>query len=169
MLSLSEGEIGYVAGLIDGEGCISVIKHNNRTQFKSDTFHPYLSISNNNLNLLHWIKEILEGGRIERQYTDLGLSTRYSTTNPSIIENLFMLTLPYLRVKRKHVETMFEYLKVRVRRADLRRKNRDAKGRLIKGVMSPSIIDLKYYEIFHKLNLRRSKKRVDLGDPFRNA
>ena len=46
-----ELEKAYLAGIVDGEGTVTLMKHH-----KNETPLPFVSIANNNLKLLQWIK-----------------------------------------------------------------------------------------------------------------
>ena len=51
MIPLVEFEKAYVAGIVDGEGTVTLMKHH-----KNETPIPHVSVANNNLKLLQWIK-----------------------------------------------------------------------------------------------------------------
>jgi len=53
---LVEVEKAYLAGIIDGEGTVTLMKHH-----KNETPTPYVSVANNNLELLQWIKSRIGG------------------------------------------------------------------------------------------------------------
>jgi len=55
---LEEVEKAYLAGIVDGEGTVTLMKHH-----KNETPVPFVSIANNNLELLKWTK-FLVGGNI---------------------------------------------------------------------------------------------------------
>jgi len=46
----------YLAGIIDGEGTVTLMKHH-----KNETPCPSVSVANNNLELLKWIKSVFGG------------------------------------------------------------------------------------------------------------
>ena len=58
MIPLEEVEKAYVAGIVDGEGTVTLMKHH-----KNETHIPFVGIANNSLELLKWIKS-LAGGNI---------------------------------------------------------------------------------------------------------
>jgi len=58
---LEEVEKAYLAGIVDGEGTVTLMKHH-----KNETPAPHVSVANNNLYLLKWIKSIV-GGNICRK------------------------------------------------------------------------------------------------------
>jgi len=51
VIPLVELERAYVAGIVDGEGTVTLMKYH-----KNETPIPYVSVANNNLQLLEWIK-----------------------------------------------------------------------------------------------------------------
>lgn len=55
---MEEVKKAYLAGIIDGEGTVTLMKHH-----KNETHIPFVGIANNNLALLKWIKS-LAGGNI---------------------------------------------------------------------------------------------------------
>ena len=55
---MEEVEKAYLAGIVDGEGTVTLMKHH-----KNETPVPFVSIANNNLELLKWTK-FLVGGNI---------------------------------------------------------------------------------------------------------
>lgn len=91
-------EISYIAGIIDGEGSIMLIKfHNNQLPA------PCISISSTTLELLIWIKEKTSMGKIvnKRLYKDYyKKSYSYLVTHDNAI-NLLKLIIPYLVINSK--------------------------------------------------------------------
>lgn len=59
---MTNTEIAYLAGIIDGEGSIMLTKYH-----KSEYPSPCISISSTDLELLEWIKEKVGSGRITRK------------------------------------------------------------------------------------------------------
>lgn len=53
---MEEVERAYVAGIVDGEGTVTLMKHH-----KDETHIPFVGIANNNLVLLRWIKSLVGG------------------------------------------------------------------------------------------------------------
>jgi len=52
VIPLVELEKAYIAGIVDGEGTVTLMKHH-----KNETPIPFVSVANNNLKLLQWIKQ----------------------------------------------------------------------------------------------------------------
>jgi len=53
---LEEVEKAYLAGIVDGEGTVTLMKHH-----KNETPIPFVAVANNSLPLLKWIKTKAEG------------------------------------------------------------------------------------------------------------
>jgi len=53
---LDEVVKAYLAGIVDGEGTVTLMKHH-----KNETHIPFVGIANNNLKLLQWIKSTVGG------------------------------------------------------------------------------------------------------------
>jgi hypothetical protein len=56
VIPLVEVEKTYLAGIVDGEGTVTLMRHH-----KNETPVPCVSVANNNLALLQWIKDRLGG------------------------------------------------------------------------------------------------------------
>lgn len=59
----TELDIRYIAGFIDGEGCISITKTKKRMAGGADRYFPYLAISNTNLSILQELQALYPVGR----------------------------------------------------------------------------------------------------------
>jgi hypothetical protein len=53
---LNEAEKAYLAGIVDGEGTVTLVKNH-----KNETPTPSVSIANNSLKLLEWVKAKVGG------------------------------------------------------------------------------------------------------------
>lgn len=88
---MREVEKAYLAGIVDGEGTVTLMKHH-----KNETPTPSVSIANNSLRLLEWIKTKVGGVIVSKRnirptimILTLGLFVRteryaYLTTSNSI-------------------------------------------------------------------------------------
>lgn len=59
----------WLAGFIDGEGFVGIIKQykkETRAQSSTPLYHPYIIISNNYKNVIAYIHEYFEFGRIHK-------------------------------------------------------------------------------------------------------
>ena len=110
---LSEHEIGYLAGIMDGEGCIHISSPISRTKdCKSHIYQTYISVTNTEMPLLAWIQERI-GGIIRSIPTDKksGVIRKpiWRWFCPIIrLTDFCQLLIPYSIIKRREFEIMLE-------------------------------------------------------------
>jgi hypothetical protein len=113
MNTLTETEKAYLAGFIDGEGCISIVK-----QTKKESRNPYyrlsLIVSQTNYEFLqHWQQLVGIGKMNEKMYQTMASEHcarawdwRVSTGDAAeLLESL----LPYLRIKKTEAEIAIKF------------------------------------------------------------
>jgi hypothetical protein len=104
---LSETEVVYVAGLIDGEGTITV-----RCRTKGQYCQPQVMVCNTSLSLAEWLED--RGFHISWASNNKGrLYWRVSITGWTIIDPLRRL-LPYLVVKKRQAQLVIEFIELRL-------------------------------------------------------
>jgi len=59
---LEKVEKAYLAGIVDGEGTVTLMKHH-----KNETPTPSVTVANNNLKLLKWIKAKIGGNIVSKK------------------------------------------------------------------------------------------------------
>lgn len=103
----SKEHLIYLAGLIDGEGCLTFSKDNGR-------YRPQLRLTSIYKPVLDWVKMLFGGNyyEIHRKYPPYS-KTSYDwvlSTNQAIdlVKNL----LPYLKIKRKEAKVFISFYKV---------------------------------------------------------
>lgn len=123
--NLKKEELGFLAGLIEGEGTISLNKH-------KQYIRPYIQISNTRLELLDWvIKRIpifkMVKHKRTRQYRLMdGLICQINYTILIVGRHVGILLnalIPYLVTKKKNAELLIEWI-------ELRKKQRQSEGYL---------------------------------------
>jgi hypothetical protein len=105
MNTLTETEKAYIAGFVDGEGCISIAR---QKKFRSISLSYSLvfTITQADKTVLEYICSILGIGKI---YWN-GSSKSYQLIfPPKNTIDVLSLILPYLRVKKKQAELAFEF------------------------------------------------------------
>jgi hypothetical protein len=143
---LSEAEKGYLAGLIDGEGTISIGKKNNKTGRLGFTLTPSVSIANTNEGVIRYCQSLI-GGRVYKgrrrkpnHRTKFTLRVHRHTEIMKILEQVY----PYLRIKKKNAELLMKYCESRIK-----------KRRYISSVTVPYDEDeLRIHQEIRKLNER---------------
>lgn len=126
-LDISEVDKAYIAGLIDGEGCISL---NKQTRKKTGfvNYFPYISIANKNLEILKWIEEITGLGKIrrltppppskrtekwrQRPWTWSNCYT-YGVNNHASCYRFCIDIGPYMKIKKEHIDLLLEFLEIK--------------------------------------------------------
>ncbi|RKY31711.1 MAG: hypothetical protein DRP74_04240 [Candidatus Omnitrophota bacterium] len=59
---MEDVEKTYIAGIVDGEGTVTLMKH-----YKNETPTPNVTVANNNLKLLLWLKARLGGNIVSKK------------------------------------------------------------------------------------------------------
>jgi hypothetical protein len=98
-------ETAYIAGIIDGEGCIGIYYRNHRG------YHIQLSITNTNKNLISWLKKKLHANAV-KSLTDRRPKNKQSF---SIIVDrmrayeILQRVIPYLKIKTKQARLAIKF------------------------------------------------------------
>ena len=140
-IQFTDVEIGYIAGLIDGEGTFIMGKHNKSIQ-------PVIRIGNCNFDVIYWLQEKLGGSVIERKadrFRAPQLLWQFHVSNGML--KLLEKIKPHLIIKKKHAELFIQYLKLH------------KQGTL------PTEEELKIVEEFKKLNRGPSYKFYGQNHP----
>ena len=101
-------EVAYLAGIIDGEGTISIMKRGNN-------FFPTVSIANTSKELMDWCKNRVgekacvcrKAPRSERHSLSYHIRWRFDAAL-----NVAELCLPYLIIKKDHARTILMWKSV---------------------------------------------------------
>jgi hypothetical protein len=102
-------DLAYLAGLIDGEGCITLGRTVRAGQRRGESrTYDSLTIVNTNRDVLLWVQEVF-GGRIHANIKrEQGWKTAFSwyATNPA---SVLKAILPYLKIKKRQAEIFLEF------------------------------------------------------------
>lgn len=111
--TLSEHEIGYLAGIMDGEGTIHISRPISRnTDCKSGIYQTYIAVTNTEITLLNWLQERI-GGIIRSIPTDKKSNVIrkpiWRWYCPIVrITDFCKLMIPHSVIKRRQFELMLE-------------------------------------------------------------
>ena len=103
-------EIHYIAGFLDGDGCINaqiVRRHDYQLKFQirvSITFYQKIS----RYWFLMWLDKKLGCGVLRKRVDGMA---EYSIIGPSSIQNILTLFKPYLRIKKRQASLLLEIVK----------------------------------------------------------
>lgn len=112
-MNFTHDDLCYLAGFVDGEGCffIGLFKTKSAaTGNINENYHTLLKISNNNYEVLEWIKERF-GGSIDKRNKKQKLRDKEFITyslefSGNSLTDITKLLLPHLKIKKRHAEVM---------------------------------------------------------------
>ena len=141
---LKETEKAYIAGILDGEGCVSIAK-SNRSYLNYPYYQLRVIIAMSDKNVIDLLTKKLGGYQqsIKMKNINHKISYRWQLTCDDA-ENFLRLIEKYLIVKKMHCKAAFNFRKTK--------KGRSNSGRALK----KEIFDLRtrHFEEMKKLNKR---------------
>ena len=160
MSKLTDKEIGYIAGLIDGEGSICLHKctwkHKNVAYYR-----PFIKIANSNLPVLIWVKNKLGVGSIkmDKKETNKWKSAYTLNFSANMIRSFLPCIIDSLIIKKEQAILISEFLGFSNSKSpqNFRVNNEE--------------LYLYYYERMKLLNRRGVVRKLDelLGNPTSSA
>lgn len=109
----TELEYSYLAGLIDGEGCIGLYEHINKKKQWTNTFNMQFSITNTDKNIIEWIQKTFGGKWYIVTKKSQKLSECYKIYfNYENSYHILNKILPYLIIKKSQCKVAIEFLYV---------------------------------------------------------
>jgi hypothetical protein len=112
MLNASIADLAWLAGIIDGEGCITVCGNrasSKRTDFPEATYVSYLTIGNTKREMLERIAEILGFGKVEYWSNDRQRVFRWRVASVRKVNSIIRLVKAMLVNKRYVGELVLIY------------------------------------------------------------
>lgn len=106
MKQVTEIDLAYIAGIVDGEGSFTVGKYKVKSM-KSFAYRGYFQIANTYVPLLLKIKEFF-GGRVVEQ--GIGKKCFANTFSTNEMREIIPKLIPYLVIKKKQAEIMLAFL-----------------------------------------------------------
>jgi len=101
----------YLAGIVDGEGCIHIRTLRNKEGRKLQ-FLPNINIGNTDIDLIEWIKSNY-GGRIDfKKGTDKWKDRYYWNSNARPVKELCSKIYHYMIVKKPHIKQLNKFYKL---------------------------------------------------------
>jgi len=99
----------YMAGLIDGEGCISIYRFPSTSRIKRNTYNMILRIGNTSKDMIDWINNNYEGS-IHKQKRDEGYKDSFLwSTGAKSAEKILRKTKRYMVSKKGHVKIALQF------------------------------------------------------------
>lgn len=111
-MSWSEKELAYMAGIIDGEGTISIDYRFHRKNKSAHKYHrPYLSVPNTDKRLIDWIHQRFSGCIAFRAAKNNSRALYEWHAKTSDLEKILNALLPYLFLKKEQAELILRIKK----------------------------------------------------------
>jgi hypothetical protein len=105
----------YIAGFIDGEGCLTINKRKISRNQKNDFYSIRIIISNTNLDILEWICSIV-GGSIHKTINENELKRKQGYAlclNVKDAINLLKNISPFLKVKNLQANYLLRFVELK--------------------------------------------------------
>ena len=150
-LSLTEPQKAYIAGLLDGEGTITLVKHGSK-------IYPEVSITNTKKEVIEWLRSVTQVGVItieNKSRSKRNWNTCYKFRVLSLPEASAILkaVLPYLIIKKKQAELVLKFIEeLKTHIATEKRRNYS---------LSQNLLDI--YDEVRRLNDKRRKTTKNTG------
>jgi hypothetical protein len=119
----TEGQLGYLAGIIDGEGSIYIQR---RMDNGTWCYWARFQISNTNKNLMNWIHETFGGLLYEKDRSKHNPKWKVQYewySQISLMDKLLPLVYPFLINKKTHAEIMMEFRRTFVTKTNKKLSN----------------------------------------------
>jgi len=112
--SMSATEKAYVAGIVDGEGTIGIVREVRKENVSGYRFKPYFTVSNTDMKLLWWLQNttgvgyIVPDGAAQRSRHDRRPLSRWRLTKRQLMWLLPQIK-PYLVIKKEQAELAIKF------------------------------------------------------------
>jgi len=107
----------YLAGLIDGEGCICISKNHpvdkrGKVPRTHVQYNLELTITNTNLSIIRWLSEYAEGRRVTKGRRKPQWKTAYNwrATSREHLRSTLEVVLPFLQAKKRQAVIALAFL-----------------------------------------------------------
>lgn len=106
-------KLAYTAGIIDGEGCISIDFHKDRRR-RGASFSVRVRVASVTPSLILWLRENYGGHVYTREFKNKNQKPAYEWCLAGIknVYELLRSVYPYLMIKKLQCEAFFDYAKI---------------------------------------------------------
>jgi len=149
-LELSREQLAYIAGLIDGEGTITLVKHGNK-------IYPEVSITNTCKELIDWLKKTIGFGIVSeerKKNRKWKICYKYRVVSIAEVYSLLKEIEPYLIVKKQQALLVLKFIETL--------SNYVAKEKRRNYILTPKLLEI--YNKVRELNQRRSRTRQKIQE-----
>jgi len=124
-LQLSDLDKGYIAGLVDGEGCISFIRAMRKGGYYN--YFPYISIANTNAKVFEWLTSLTGLGttrhlmappqserteNLHQKPWTWSIAFTWQVSNCAAIYTFVTSIYSALKIKKEQAELLLEFLEI---------------------------------------------------------
>jgi len=112
--NIKESHLAYIAGFLDGEGTISIVKVKRKDRersYSSPYYRPILVINNTNREILEWIKSVFGAGQVNLvARKEMGRKPVYRwIVGNAVAIQIAEILYPHLRVKKLQADVVMQY------------------------------------------------------------
>lgn len=108
----SVAQIAYLAGIIDGEGCVYIGNHSCNKETGAKYYQTLIKISSTDICLIDWLTTIFGGLRGEYTPTQMSKNGRkqvyFWQCSGNRLTHLCQLILPFVIIKKAEIEIMLK-------------------------------------------------------------
>ena len=112
-MNIAEVDLAYIAGFLDGEGCIGYYDASQTSHNRPSYFHAAVNVCNTDPKVIFWLREVTGMGRSHIiRFKDGKRRTAYQWQigrKQDVIDFLSAIR-PYLRVKGEQVDVLLAHL-----------------------------------------------------------
>ena len=111
MRELTDIDAAYIAGLVDGEGCLSIVRQKNSNCRGGFAYRCGFRIASSNQGIMEWLSEAIGAGCVKSHQPKMRNSKRQWSLDlwSDDASELTMRLLPYLRIKRPNAELLLAF------------------------------------------------------------
>ena len=111
-MNLSDQEIGYLAGIVDGEGCLTITRKRAKYYASGFKYIPLFKLTNTNIKLLEYLRNLVGSGCI------IAIKHHFNARKPlyqldfyaNTQRILLPLLTPLLKCKKEQAEILIKLL-----------------------------------------------------------
>lgn len=132
MRQIGERDLGWIAGIVDGEGCLSMGRHLRESRELRYNFHPIVYVKNTQMVMLTHLTGLTGIGIIDPHKSEKGKNWKPTwiwRLRQDEARGFLPVIMPYLIVKQRQAELLLEYLRMTRGRAGTRQIFSEAEER----------------------------------------
>ena len=127
MVKIEETDKAYVAGLFDGEGCITLCRRNRPKGNWNDLRSIALYLTNTDKAVVEFCQNLFGLGKVYKRKIPVGRGWKtpyqWSVGSALDVETVLELLIPYLKIKQAKAESALKMVRL-IQRQDIERRKR---------------------------------------------